>query len=356
MAEDTNPTARVETAKPTDGTQIPNEDGGGGFHYYSGGDVKELADTRVSPWLWGFWTIVLIGAVSLGLANGALGPHSGRGFKPEDGSAARLAKVQNDLNQRGSNPISVVDLNRIPLPQGATLVSAISDGEGIYQNKCIGCHGPNQDGNGVNAASLNPKPRNLRDAPFMQAMSYQRINTSLHKGVPGTAMPRWEGTLKDDQIKSVIAYVWSLSAPKDTSTSMDKAGAGSTNQYVGASQQVNPTPITPAVNGDPAAHTNTAPPSASGQPIGAGDGPGTGANKSLRTNNLIRNNVENSPSGAQPSSQTTGPGPQHPSAIPNNPANADGTGPNLQAPAPIAQPTPAASGPSAGAGAPAASH
>ncbi|BDI28957.1 hypothetical protein CCAX7_10080 [Capsulimonas corticalis] len=336
MAEDTNPTARVETAKPTDGTQIPDEDAGG-FHYYSGGDVKELADTRVSPWLWGFWTIVLIGAVSLGLAFGALGPHSGRAYRPVGGSAAERAKIQADLDQRGAYPVSVINLAAIDLPQGVTLKSAISDGEGIYQNKCFGCHGPNQDGNGANAASLNPKPRNLRDAPFMQSMSYQRINTSIHKGVPGTAMPRWEGTLSDDEIKEVIAYVWSLSAPKAATAAPDATagalapGAGGAAEYTGGSQQVSPKPITPSINGDVTAHTTTAPPSASGQP--------------------------SAPDAAsQPSSQTTGTGPQSVSPIPNNPANADGTGPNLQSPAPVAQPAPASSGPSAGAGAPAATH
>ena len=58
-------------------------------------------------------------------------------------------------------------------------------------------------------------PRNLRNTAFMQAMSYQRIWTSLHKGVQGTAMPRWENTLTDDQIREVITYVLSLTAPTD---------------------------------------------------------------------------------------------------------------------------------------------
>ena len=46
-------------------------------------------------------------------------------------------------------------------------------------------------------------------------MSLQRISTSVHKGVPGTAMPRWESQLSDDQIKDVILYVFSLTAPVD---------------------------------------------------------------------------------------------------------------------------------------------
>jgi mono/diheme cytochrome c family protein len=325
MAEDTNPTARVETAKPTDGAQIPNEDAGG-FHYYSGGDVKELADTRVSNWLWGFWGIVLVGAVFLGLAYGALGPKSPGAVRPEAGSNAGRAKIQKDLDVRGSYPVSVINLAAIDLPPHVNLTSAIAAGEGIYQNKCFGCHGPNQDGNGANAASLNPKPRNLRDAPFMQSMSYQRINTSLHKGVPGTAMPRWEGTLSDGEIQEVIAYVWSLSLTSKQLEQAEGVTPADAAQNTGGSTQVSPKPITPAINGDPTAHTNTAPPSMSGSPTDVS-------------------------APAQPSSQTTGAGAQRVSPIPNNPANADGTGPNLPSPAPVAQPTPASSGPS-GAGGP----
>ena len=129
----------------------------------------------------------------------------------------------------------------------------------MYQTYCIGCHGPNQDGNGVNASSLNPKPRNLHDAPFMQAMSYERIWTSLHKGVYGTAMPRWENTLTPEQFKDVIVYVFSLTAPTAPSP-ISNPTSGGVNQYNSGIQNI-PKPITPPVNGNPAAPTSTAPPS-----------------------------------------------------------------------------------------------
>ena len=111
----------------------------------------------------------------------------------------------------------------------------------------------------------------------MQAMSYQRITTSLHKGVPGTAMPRWENTLTDAEIGDVIAYVFSLTSPAPgtaapvTGAASDQA-SGANNSYANGSQN-SPKPLTPAVNGNPAADTSTAPPSASGavppQPQGA---------------------------------------------------------------------------------------
>ncbi len=281
-----------------------------GFHYYSGGEVKELENTRVSPLLWAFWSVVIAAAVGYLFYGGALGPHVGGGFKPTSGSAASLAAVQTDLNKQayaGGEGAKQADMTQLmPFLGGESLNTAIAHGSNTYQNYCIGCHGPNQDGNGVNASSLNPKPRNLHDGPFMrETLNYQRINTSLHYGVHGTAMPRWENTLTEHEIQEVIAYVLSLTwnmptAGTDTTTSqlatppgrtqpdatsgMASPGKSVTGSKTGtaggvfvrgagggaASISNSPKPITPVVEGNPAAATSTAPPSQSGQPAAAG--------------------------------------------------------------------------------------
>jgi mono/diheme cytochrome c family protein len=194
------------------------------LHEYSGGEVVEHSSTTLSPILWGFWAIVIVVIVGTLVISGAIpGLHVGGigyprpGLATNEGYTALQGQVTSATSTYGdpNNQSQYIDMYRLPLPAGQNLTQAITAGTDIYQNKCIGCHGPNQDGNGPNALSLNPSPRNLRDLPFMQAMSLQRISTSIHKGVPGTAMPRWEGTLSDDQIHDVIAYVFSLTAPVD---------------------------------------------------------------------------------------------------------------------------------------------
>ena len=251
MAEDNKPDA------PKSGSR---------FHYYSGGEIKEQSDTKVSPLYWALVCVLIVCGVGYFLFGGALGPRNplGGGFKPKDATSQNLNKIQQQLNTReGTNlRYASVNLNDLPVPQGQTISQAIVHGSEVYQTYCIGCHGPNEDGNGVNAASLNPKPRNLHDAPFMQAMSYQRITTSLHKGVPGTAMPRWENTLSENEIGDVIAYVFSLTSPAGPAAQGNAASGGS-SQFVTGSQN-SPKPITPAVGGNPTAPTNTAPPSQSG--------------------------------------------------------------------------------------------
>ena len=291
MAQDTRPDAQKDT--PAEG-----ETRDSGFHYYSGGEVKELANTNVSPLLWGFWSVVIVGAIAYLLLGGALGPNSpfGKGYQAPDGKTAVLASVQTDLNKTAGlgYGAQMADMQRLPLPAGESLTVAVEHGSNLYQSYCIGCHGPNQDGNGVNASALNPKPRNLHDGPFMrETLTPERINASLHYGVHGTAMPRWENTLTTSEIQEVIAYVLSLTwdMPKAgmesttgqlaTPTNMQPASAATSGKSPGNSTtaspggtferggsiSVSPEPATGTIDGNPAAATSTGPPSTSGQSV-----------------------------------------------------------------------------------------
>ncbi len=267
-----------------------------GFHYYSGGEVKELEHTNVSPMLWGFFTVLILGALGYLVWGGALGPNSPLGgFKPTGGSAASHAMIQADVNQKamGDNGLQAADMIQLkPFLAGDSLNTAIANGSETYQKYCIGCHGPNQDGNGVGAAALNPKPRNLHDAPFMrETLNYQRINNSLHYGVHGTAMPPWGTTLSEHEIQEVIAYALSLTWTMPPSADMDtttgqlgtpppvKSITGSTTGTAGGvtvhggSVMSSPAPITPPIGGNPAADTSTAPPSMSGSTAPKNDAP-----------------------------------------------------------------------------------
>jgi len=302
MAQDTNPEKGTET--PAQGEKKDS-----GFHYYSGGEVKELSNTNVSPLLWGFWSVVIVGAIAYLLLGGALGPNSpfGKGYQAPDGKTAVTLAVQNDLqnkNNGGGYSAHMADMQRLPLPAGESLTVAVQHGDALYQSYCIGCHGPNQDGNGVNASALNPKPRNLHDAPFMrETLTPERINASLHYGVHGTAMPRWENTLSTSEIQEVIVYVMSLTwdmpkadmasttaqgaapatmQPADTAQGRDQQGKDAKVPTVGKSPgnsttdspggtferggsiSVSPAPATGTIDGNPAAATSTGPPSTSG--------------------------------------------------------------------------------------------
>jgi mono/diheme cytochrome c family protein len=217
---DETPVAKEVPASAQDAQILQNtadthavHDDHSGFHNYSGGVIIERGDRPILPYFFavaGVFLVILVGFF--------LGGYQAAPKEASDSTVANLTTemASQTTSAAMTNPY-MIDMYQLPRPGGESLKDAISNGSDVYQHYCIGCHGPNQDGAGPNAVSLNPMPRNLRDQPFIQGLSYQRAWTSLHKGVPGTAMPRWENTLSDDQIREVICYVFSLTAPTDKS-------------------------------------------------------------------------------------------------------------------------------------------
>lgn len=81
-------------------------------------------------------------------------------------------------------------------------------GEEIYKGLCARCHGEKGDGKGVTYFYLDPAPRDLTKAAFMNSKSEDRFLQSLKSGVPGTSMPPWERVLTDEQRHAVLTYVF----------------------------------------------------------------------------------------------------------------------------------------------------
>jgi len=76
-----------------------------------------------------------------------------------------------------------------------------------YKALCVRCHGEKGDGHGINAIYLDPAPRNLTAAEFMNSKPDSRFLASITLGVPGTSMPPWGKVLTGDRIQSVLEYV-----------------------------------------------------------------------------------------------------------------------------------------------------
>jgi len=82
------------------------------------------------------------------------------------------------------------------------------NGEEIYKGLCARCHGEKGDGKGVTYLYLDPAPRDLTKASFMNSKPEERFLQSLKQGVPGTSMPPWERVLSEQQRKDVLDYVF----------------------------------------------------------------------------------------------------------------------------------------------------
>jgi sulfur oxidation c-type cytochrome SoxX len=78
----------------------------------------------------------------------------------------------------------------------------------MYKNLCQRCHGEKGDGHGPIAWYLDPYPRDLTKAGFMNSKPLDRLATSVKKGVAGTSMPVWGSVLKDEQVDALLQYVF----------------------------------------------------------------------------------------------------------------------------------------------------
>ena len=108
--------------------------------------------------------------------------------------------------QRELKPRQVPDTNPVTSSE-----ASIKHGEEIFLQRCTGCHGRKADGKGPNSLDISPKPRNLRNRPFVQSVDDKRLFESILYGVQGTAMPSWidYGLTKND-VGDIVNFVHSM--------------------------------------------------------------------------------------------------------------------------------------------------
>jgi len=99
----------------------------------------------------------------------------------------------------------------------------IEAGKRVYFTKCVWCHGVDGAGDGPGADRLWPRPRNFNqgtfkirhtasgELPLFDAKKpipgQNDLFETVTHGLPGSAMPSWEGILTEEQRLQVLAFV-----------------------------------------------------------------------------------------------------------------------------------------------------
>jgi mono/diheme cytochrome c family protein len=90
-------------------------------------------------------------------------------------------------------------------------------GKKVYQRYCIGCHGSEGDGNGEDAAWIDPKPRDFtlavfkcRSTPSGTLPTDQDLLNAITRGFVTTNMPQWR-PLTEQNRADVVAYIKTFS-------------------------------------------------------------------------------------------------------------------------------------------------
>lgn len=95
----------------------------------------------------------------------------------------------------------------LPSPAGA---ADLAGGEAIYQSRCAACHGKDGRGDGPAGKAFNPKPTAFTDPASFKRLSDAQLKKMIIEGKP--PMPAFKGSLKDQEVDSVVAFIKSLPA------------------------------------------------------------------------------------------------------------------------------------------------
>jgi cytochrome c oxidase cbb3-type subunit II len=139
---------------------------------------------------------------SLGLRNADRRMERQRLWKAE---SIKAYEAGPDANAKWLTDIVPVGWRHIPNPY-PTSDASLMRGHKIYQNFCIGCHGPIGDGMGPAQPWIYPPPLNftvLKDRGISGGILYYQIMN----GITGTAMPYFKRDLESQKIWEVGDYV-----------------------------------------------------------------------------------------------------------------------------------------------------
>jgi cytochrome c oxidase cbb3-type subunit 3 len=116
------------------------------------------------------------------------------------GGRDQLTELKDDMalieSQRPAAPAETEDELRKLLSDGGLTAK----GKQVFLDKCAVCHGGELQG------LIGP---NLTDEYWLHGGKLTEIATTVRKGVPAKGMPPWETMLKDDEVKSVTAFIGS---------------------------------------------------------------------------------------------------------------------------------------------------
>ena len=104
-----------------------------------------------------------------------------------------------------------------PLRHEGDLAEHIRTGNSLYVRNCMPCHGDRLDGGGHFASAFSPVPADFTSNGTIAQLTESYVFWRIAKGGPGlpnegtpwnSAMPAWEDILTEDEIWSVILFLY----------------------------------------------------------------------------------------------------------------------------------------------------
>ena len=101
----------------------------------------------------------------------------------------------------------------------------LAEGEGLFTQRCVQCHGALGAGDGAFARALSRVPQEIGSFAWQASRTDARLGTVVREGIPGTAMPP-SADLTARQVESLVGYLRTLSlrAPASAQIAARKSG------------------------------------------------------------------------------------------------------------------------------------
>ena len=94
---------------------------------------------------------------------------------------------------------------------GPSRAADSAKGQEIYTTFCATCHGPTGLGDGIAAAALDPKPRDLSSAAILEGYTDEYLVNVITNGGAAVGkspmMTAWAGIISPEDIDNVVAHI-----------------------------------------------------------------------------------------------------------------------------------------------------
>jgi mono/diheme cytochrome c family protein len=110
---------------------------------------------------------------------------------------------------------------------GVSSAAMVDKGRELYKNNCAACHGTDGMGDGVSAALLNPKPRNLHSrSGWKNGPGVTQIFKTLQEGISGSAMASYNYMPPEERF-ALIHYIRTFAGalPQDSREDLKRLDA-----------------------------------------------------------------------------------------------------------------------------------
>ena len=115
------------------------------------------------------------------------------------------------LQEDGDSLTALISDSLLRIDPWIKYTYAERQGNHLFEQYCVVCHGRNGEGDGFNAYNLNPRPHSLSDSIYMRALSSETLTEIISFGGKGVnksvLMPAYQNTLSKTQISNVVVYI-----------------------------------------------------------------------------------------------------------------------------------------------------